>query len=184
MIVPGSANVPAMASLGRRLLPAPRSCALYCCLVPDSDPDRAFFFSYAFLLFYFLAFLPISLIAHHVRSSPFPFRPAPLNATGTALARPALLCSPICLVSCSYDHLVYFSPCLHLPFCSFLVAQPIPSLVPLPLSASSDPPACASLRQGLPLAFLLRRTRGLISIHYAAGVPRASPATPLRDSSS
>jgi hypothetical protein len=38
----------------------------------------------------------------------------------------------------------YSPPCLHLPFCSFLVAQPTPSLVPIPLSASSDPPACAS----------------------------------------
>ena len=60
----------------------------------------------------------------------------------------------------------------------FLVAQPIPSLplFPIPFSASEHLCLCA-VRQGLPLAFLLRRTRGLISIHYAAGVPRASPAT-------
>lgn len=132
MIVPGSTSFPAMASLGRRSLPAPRSCALFTCVVPDSDPDhdpdRAFFFSIRFLLFYFLAFLPISLTAHHhVRSSPLPFR---LNAT----ARPASLpIHPLCLVSCSYVRLVYSLPCLHLPFMLVFfgcTAHPLPPFVP------------------------------------------------------
>ena len=177
MIVPGSTSFPAMASLGRRSLPAPRSCALFTCVVPDSDPDhdpdRAFFFSIRFLLFYFLAFLPISLTAHHhVRSSPLPFR---LNAT----ARPASLFTHYAWFLAHMS--VWFTlslACICLLCSFFLVAQPIPSLplFPIPFSASEHLCLCA-VRQGLPLAFLLRRTRGLISIHYAAGVPCASPAT-------
>lgn len=73
MIVPGSTSFPAMASLGRRSLPAPRSCALFTCVVPDSDPDhdpdRAFFFFHT--LFTLLLFGFPSHFAHCSSSCSF-----------------------------------------------------------------------------------------------------------------
>jgi len=75
MIVPGSASFPAIASLGRRLLPALSVVRCTVCVAPDSDhdPDRAFFFLLFTFFHFWLSFPFRSLL--NVRSSPLPFRP-------------------------------------------------------------------------------------------------------------
>ena len=171
LIVPGSASFPAMASLGRRSLPAPRSCALFTCVVPDSDPDL---FPLHFLLFYFLAFLPISLIAHHVRSSPLPFR---LNAT--ARPRP---CSTHMLGFLAHMYVWFtLSPLLAFAFYArfFFWLHSPSSLFLSPFHYQHLPRLClCALRQGLPLA-----SNSGTHIHpLRRSCTCASPATPSRDS--
>lgn len=150
---------------GEAIAPRPPSCALYCCAAPDSDhdPDHAFFF--LLLLFYFLAFFPISLIAH-VRSSPLPFRP--LAWTPPHLPVPSL---SIHLLGFLAHMSVWFTtPCLHLPLLVFGCTAP--SRITRSSQREASPPFCLRfVRQGLPLAFYLRRTHSYPSTPLAYPVP-------------
>jgi len=174
MIVPGSASFPAIASLGRRLLPALSVVRCTVCVAPDSDhdPDRAFFFTLYFLSL--LAFLPISLIAQcSFLSASIPS--ARLNATALARLRP--LSIHICLVFlliCPFGFT--HTPCLLVFGCT----APLPHYQH---HQSSFPPFLPVLREikvyPWPSACVGLGMWGGFMSTYAAGVPCACPSIPL-----
>ena len=156
MIVPGSVSFPAIASLGRRLLPALP--AVRCTVVL---PLILIMILIVLFFFYFLLSFTFGFPSHfrlllNVRSSPLPFRLLHLNATALTRSRPL----SIHLLGFLAHRSVWFlhTPCSHFCLCSFLVAQPLPPhdqhhpiiISSLPACASQDkvypwPSACVGL---------------------------------------
>jgi len=158
MIVPGSASFPAIASLGRRLLPALSVVRCTVCVAPDSDhdPDRAFFF-YSLLSFTF------GFPSHFAHCSMF----VPLRFHSVrSLERHCTCPSP----SFIHPHLLGFLAHMSVWFYThpllarFWLHSPSPPLSASPIVFPSLL-ACASRDQGLSLAFCLRRTRDVGGIH-------------------
>lgn len=169
MIVPGSASFPAIASLGRRLLPALPAvrCIVVLPLTLIMILIMLFFFTFTLLLFGFL-----SHFAHcscSFLSASFPS--ARLDAT--TLARPVLV-HPFAWFSCSYVRLVYY-PLLAFAFARFWLHSPLPHHPILP--KRGIPSLLPALRETRFTPGLLLAPNSLIPI-YATRVPGASPANP------